>query len=95
MKKTLLVGLLLPVALICNGQGHDLDTGQAGYLPTHENLENREWFRDAHFGMFIHWGVSSVLGEEIGWALSGKDVNAYRQNMWVRSGCHTGTGCSV
>ena len=37
--------------------------------------------RDAHFGMFIHWGVSSVLGEEIGWALSGKDVNEYRKNM--------------
>jgi len=32
------------------------------YNPTPENLENREWFQDAKFGMFIHWGVYSVLG---------------------------------
>ena len=54
---------------------------RSGYIPTNENLQNREWFRDAHFGMFIHWGVSSVLGKEIGWAFSGKDVNEYRQNI--------------
>ena len=62
----------------CPGQGNDLDKGQVNYVPSNENLENRQWFQDAHFGMFIHWGVSSVLGEEIGWALSGKDVNEYR-----------------
>ena len=32
------------------------------YQPTAANLENREWFQDAKFGMFIHWGVYSVLG---------------------------------
>ena len=32
------------------------------YTPTPENLENREWFQDAKFGLFIHWGVYSVLG---------------------------------
>jgi alpha-L-fucosidase len=66
-----------------NGQGNDLDKGQIGYVPSKENLENREWFRDAHFGMFIHWGVSSVLGKEIGWALSGQDINKYRENIHV------------
>jgi len=81
MKKTIIAGILLFVNLIGQGQGNDLDKGQVGYVPTPENLQNREWFRDAHFGMFIHWGVSSVLGEEIGWALSGKDVNEYRKNM--------------
>jgi alpha-L-fucosidase len=81
MKALFCSGILLFTALICQGQGNDLDKGQAGYVPAPENLKNREWFRDAHFGMFIHWGVSSVLGEEIGWALSGKDVNTYRQNM--------------
>jgi alpha-L-fucosidase len=81
MKKIFIANMLLFVALICKGQGNDLDRGQVGYVPTPENLQNREWFRDAHFGMFIHWGVSSVLGEEIGWALTGKNVNEYRQNM--------------
>jgi alpha-L-fucosidase len=82
MKRIIIFLFLLITALSGNGQGNNLDKGQAGYIPTAENLKNREWFRDAHFGMFIHWGVSSVLGQEIGWALAGKDVNEYRQNMY-------------
>ena len=35
---------------------------QPGYKPADENLKNREWFKEAKFGMFIHWGVYSVLG---------------------------------
>ena len=27
-----------------------------------ERLASRDWFRDAKFGMFIHWGVYSQLG---------------------------------
>jgi alpha-L-fucosidase len=34
---------------------------QAGYVPSPENLAAREWFQDARFGMFIHWGISSLL----------------------------------
>lgn len=37
-------------------------TGQS-YTPTRENLEARQWFADAKFGLFIHWGVYSVLGD--------------------------------
>ncbi len=33
------------------------------YQPTPENLANRAWFQDARFGLFIHWGVYSVLGD--------------------------------
>ena len=33
------------------------------YQPTAENLKNREWFENAKFGLFIHWGVYSVLGD--------------------------------
>jgi alpha-L-fucosidase len=36
---------------------------QQNYQPTEKNLENREWFQDAKFGLFIHWGVYSVLGD--------------------------------
>jgi len=34
---------------------------QKDYVPTAENLKNREWFQDAKYGMFIHWGVYSTL----------------------------------
>ena len=33
------------------------------YQPTPENLKTREWFQNAKFGLFIHWGVYSVLGD--------------------------------
>ena len=32
------------------------------YQPAASNLKAREWFQDAKFGLFIHWGVYSVLG---------------------------------
>lgn len=36
---------------------------QVAYTPSAENLKAREWFQDAKFGMFIHWGVYSLLGD--------------------------------
>ena len=33
------------------------------YHPAPENLAAREWFQDSKFGLFIHWGVYSVLGK--------------------------------
>ncbi len=37
--------------------------GQTKYQPSAENMKSREWFQDAKFGLFIHWGVYSVLGD--------------------------------
>jgi len=45
-------GILLAVAAF----------GQS-YTPSEANLKAREWFQNARFGMFIHWGVYSVLGD--------------------------------
>jgi alpha-L-fucosidase len=36
---------------------------QAKYTPAAENVQAREWFQDAKFGLFVHWGVYSVLGD--------------------------------
>jgi len=33
------------------------------YRPAPANLEARRWFQDAKFGLFIHWGIYSVLGD--------------------------------
>src|SRR5438046_1718897 len=43
--------------------GSSSASAQETYTPTKENLKNREWFQDAKFGLFIHWGVYSVLGD--------------------------------
>jgi len=32
------------------------------YKPSEANLEAREWFQDARFGLFVHWGVYSIEG---------------------------------
>ena len=36
---------------------------QSGYRPAASNLAAREWFQDARFGMFVHWGVYSLLAD--------------------------------
>jgi alpha-L-fucosidase len=38
-------------------------SAQTGYQPSPENLQARGEFQDMKFGMFIHWGVYSVLGD--------------------------------
>ena len=44
------------------------------YQPTTENLEAREWFQDARFGLFVHWGVYSVLGDGE-WVMNNQNIS--------------------
>ncbi len=37
-------------------------TAQTKYVAAPENLKAREWFADARFGLFIHWGPFSIPG---------------------------------
>ena len=46
---------------------------QENYVPTQENLEARKWFQDAKFGLFIHWGVYSVLGDGE-WVMNNQNI---------------------
>ena len=47
--------------------------GEEPYKPSQQNLEARRWFQDAKFGMFIHWGVYSVLGDGE-WVMNNKKI---------------------
>ncbi len=51
-------------------------TAQPDYIPAPENLENREWFQDAKFGLFIHWGIYSVLGVHE-WVMETQQIDKY------------------
>jgi alpha-L-fucosidase len=55
MKKFLILFVYLLV--------HQSVSAQWKYEPSAENLKNREWFQQAKLGLFIHWGVYSVLGD--------------------------------
>ena len=52
--------VLLLVAATCLAA--NVASSQSSYQPAPENLRARQQFQDAKFGMFIHWGVYSVLG---------------------------------
>jgi alpha-L-fucosidase len=47
--------------------------GKRYYTPSAQNLKMREWFQDSKFGMFIHWGVYSVLGDGE-WVMHNKKI---------------------
>ena len=54
------------------------------YTPTEENLAAREWFQDAKFGVFIHWGIYSLMagaGDKDGnaeWVMENKRISISR-----------------
>jgi alpha-L-fucosidase len=47
--------------------------GQADPPVPPERLAAREWFQDARFGMFIHWGVYSLLGQGE-WVMNNRNI---------------------
>src|SRR5215213_4562466 len=50
------------------------------YQPTWQSLDARptpQWFKDAKFGIFIHWGVYSVPG----WSSKGQYAEWYQQGL--------------
>src|SRR6188508_3165224 len=61
---------LLPLLFIFTLQ---TSFAQWAYEPAPENLKNREWFQQAKFGLFIHWGVYSVLGDGE-WAMNNQQI---------------------
>jgi alpha-L-fucosidase len=74
MKRLLLAGAFLvqPAAL----------TAQGEVVPP-ERLAAREWYRDAKFGMFIHWGVYSQLAQGE-WAMENRGIPV-PQYEWLAS----------
>ncbi len=49
------LAVMLSISSVC--------LAQQKYVPSPENIRNREWFENARFGLFIHWGVYSVLAD--------------------------------
>lgn len=54
-------------------------SAQSDYKPTPENQQAREWFENARFGMFIHWGVYSVLGDGE-WVMNNQNISISAYN---------------
>ena len=43
------------------------------YSPTPENLERRKEFADSKFGIFIHWGIYSMMGDGE-WVMTNQNI---------------------
>ena len=65
MKKYILL-LLFFVSLCSNAQQN--------YSPSIKNIEARKWFEEAKFGLFIHWGVYSILGDGE-WVMNNQNIS--------------------
>lgn len=78
--KTIIRVLMLLQLSFCSWATTDLS-----YVPQinetqQEREERMQWFRDAKFGLFIHWGPSSITHTEISW---GRDAE---RTMDIRNG---------
>jgi alpha-L-fucosidase len=63
MHTLLRLTLLTLAVVLCPLTTRTSVRAQEGYTPPPENLKAREWFQNARFGLFVHWGVYSVLGD--------------------------------
>ena len=66
MKKTLLL-----IAALLTGF---CSMAQETYKPTAENLKAREQFQDEKFGIFLHWGLYSMIGAGE-WVMTNWNIN--------------------
>ncbi len=54
------------------------------YTPAKENLQARHTFQDNKYGMFIHWGLSSVLGHGE-WVMNERNIKVADYTRLIRA----------
>ena len=74
--KCFLVTVLMTLSLCVHGQ--------TPYTPSPENLAAREAFSQDRFGIFIHWGIYSMLGQGE-WVMQNRNLD-YREYARLASG---------
>ena len=70
LRATLLIGsLTLAARLPADDADSQVAIPQLSETPA-EAEARLQWFRDAKFGLFIHWGPATLSGEEISWGMA-------------------------
>ena len=54
------------------------------YTPSETNMQSREWFKNAKFGMFVHWGLFSLLGDGE-WVMNNKNIKIKDYSLLTKS----------
>lgn len=65
--KKIFISLLLCAGLLSSANAQE-------YVPTEENLKAREEFSDNKFGVFLHWGLYSMMADGE-WIMHNKNIN--------------------
>ncbi len=58
-------------------------SAQSSYTPSQKNLDSRKTFQDNKYGMFIHWGLSSVLGNGE-WVMNNRKIKIDDYKRYLR-----------
>ena len=72
-KRFVVLGLLL---LCLGGKAQD------AYVPSPENLEARKEFQDSKFGIFLHWGLYSMLAQGE-WVMTNQNLDHMDTASWL------------
>ena len=63
-----------------------LSYAQEGYVPSAENIAARERFSADRFGIFIHWGIYSMLGDGE-WVMHNKNIDYQEYSRLAQGFC--------
>ena len=75
MRTTVRLTAFIVSSLLATPHARAQATVSGAYQPSAENLAARTWYQDAKFGMFIHWGPSSVL-QDGEWVMNDRSIRA-------------------
>jgi alpha-L-fucosidase len=89
MRKSATIVIAAALALLAGVASPSSASETNSYTPSPENLAAREWFQDAKFGIFLHWGLYSQLGGggNMGiaeWIMNDADIPAKRYERLAR-----------
>ena len=77
--------------MCCSGNPIGSCTGKEEYIMSVQEKDRMAWFRDARFGMFIHWGLYSLIGRDAGTVIYGgvpdEDYRRLAGHLLPSEGC--------
>jgi alpha-L-fucosidase len=76
-KSIMIIAALLIIVCACTAEAQQ-------YTPTKENLDTRHQFQDNKYGMFIHWGLSSTLGDGE-WVMNNRNIKVVDYTRLLRA----------
>ena len=105
MKWNNVIAAIVLIAVSSAVSAQTAPRSESGYVPSEANLKARQEFQDARFGIFLHWGLYSMLGagewamntHNIDWQEYAKLANAFYPHgfdagEWVSAIKESGAG---